>query len=218
VGRVPRTAQPLFREAGDSGRGPHVRIFVDEVGYQAKVAPDKASLYSRLGERPRSSDESTAGPVLRAADRADGLRSDVALLNFFHAVDETSLAPGRAASCCPTARTARRSTRSRGDPREPSRATGSSPSGGTSTSRRRALDVQDAAASVRRARGRGFHVRGQDHAAREHARLTGATAREAARDCSSSCRSCARARIACRSSSAPRRTRPQTVFRAPSRR
>src|SRR5204862_326491 len=32
------TAQPLFREAGDSGSGPHVRIFLDEVGYQAKIS------------------------------------------------------------------------------------------------------------------------------------------------------------------------------------
>src|SRR5256884_7237166 len=31
------TAQPLFREAGPSGPGPFVRIFVDEVGYQTRI-------------------------------------------------------------------------------------------------------------------------------------------------------------------------------------
>src|SRR6266480_4453108 len=38
------TGQPLFREAGPSGPGPFVRIYVDEVGYQARVAADKAAL------------------------------------------------------------------------------------------------------------------------------------------------------------------------------
>src|SRR3989440_2435868 len=39
------TAQPLFRETGQPD-DPFVRIFVDEVGYQARVAPEKAALYS----------------------------------------------------------------------------------------------------------------------------------------------------------------------------
>src|SRR5439155_1084383 len=40
------TGQPLFREAGPSSPGPFVRIYVDEVGYQARVAADKAALYT----------------------------------------------------------------------------------------------------------------------------------------------------------------------------
>src|SRR3989440_11582856 len=52
------TAQPLFHETGESGSGPVVRIFVDEVGYQAKVAPEKASLYNGAENVP-TIDEAT---------------------------------------------------------------------------------------------------------------------------------------------------------------
>jgi hypothetical protein len=84
------TAQPLFREAGDSSGGSSVRIFVDEVGYQAKVAPDKASLYSGSENVPLV-DEATQGQYYAQLIALMACDPDVALLNFFHAVDETSL-------------------------------------------------------------------------------------------------------------------------------
>jgi hypothetical protein len=85
------TAQPLFREAGAAGDGPHVRIFVDEVGYQAKVSPDKASLYSGSENVPLV-DEATQGRYYAQLIAMMACDPDVALLNFFHAVDETNLA------------------------------------------------------------------------------------------------------------------------------
>jgi hypothetical protein len=85
------TAQPLFREAGDTGGGPHVRIFVDEVGYQAKIAAEKASLYSGSENVPLI-DETTQGQYYAQLIALMACDPDVALLNFFHAVDETNLA------------------------------------------------------------------------------------------------------------------------------
>ena len=85
------TAQPLFREAGDSSGGPHVRVFVDEVGYQARVAPDKASLYTGAENVPPV-DDATQGRYYAQLIAMTACDPDVALLNFFHAVDETSLA------------------------------------------------------------------------------------------------------------------------------
>lgn len=85
------TAQPLFREAGQSS-GPFVRIYVDEVGYQVRVAPEKASLYTGAENVPLVDEATQAGwyAQLVAMMACD---PNVALLNFFHAVDETSL-PG----------------------------------------------------------------------------------------------------------------------------
>jgi hypothetical protein len=85
------TAQPLFREAGDTGAGPFVRIFVDEVGYQARVAQEKASLYSGNENVPLV-DENTQGSYYAQLIALMACDPDVALLNFFHAVDETNLA------------------------------------------------------------------------------------------------------------------------------
>ena len=85
------TAQPLFREAGDSGAGPFVRIFVDEVGYQARVGGDKAALYSGSENVPLI-DEATQGQYYAQLISLMACDPDVALLNFFHAVDETNLA------------------------------------------------------------------------------------------------------------------------------
>jgi hypothetical protein len=68
-----------------------VRIFVDEVGYQAKVAPDKASLYAGSENVPLV-DESTQGQYYAQLIALMACDPDVALLNFFHAVDETNLA------------------------------------------------------------------------------------------------------------------------------
>jgi len=85
------TAQPLFRESGDASTGPHVRIFVDEVGYQARVAADKAALYSGAENVPLV-DETTQGQYYAQLIAMMACDPDVALLNFFHAVDETSLA------------------------------------------------------------------------------------------------------------------------------
>jgi hypothetical protein len=83
------TAQPLFREAGQSG-GPFVRIYVDEVGYQAKIAPDKAGLYTGTENVPVL-DEATQAQYYAELIAMMACDPNVALLNFFHAVDETSL-------------------------------------------------------------------------------------------------------------------------------
>jgi hypothetical protein len=85
------TAQPLFGESGDNGTGPHVRIYVDEVGYQARIAADKASLYTGAENVPLI-DEETQGKYYAQLVAMMACDPDVALLNFFHAVDETNLA------------------------------------------------------------------------------------------------------------------------------
>ena len=83
------TAQPLFREAGQSG-GPFVRIYVDEVGYQAKIASEKMGLYTGSENVPVI-DEATQGKWYAELIAMMACDPNVALLNFFHAVDETSL-------------------------------------------------------------------------------------------------------------------------------
>jgi hypothetical protein len=84
------TAQPLFRETGDAGAGSYVHIYVDEVGYQAKIAPEKASLYTGSENVP-ALDEGTQGNYYAQLIAMMACDPSVALLNFFHAVDETSL-------------------------------------------------------------------------------------------------------------------------------
>jgi len=83
------TAQPLVRETGQSD-GPFVRIFVDEVGYQARIAPEKAALYTGSENVPVL-DEATQGAYYAQLIALMACDPNVALLNFFHAVDETSL-------------------------------------------------------------------------------------------------------------------------------
>jgi len=83
------TAQPLFREAGQSG-GPFVRIYVDEVGYQARIAPEKVGLYTGTENVPVI-DEATQGMWYAQLVALMACDPNVALLNFFPAVDETSL-------------------------------------------------------------------------------------------------------------------------------
>jgi len=85
------TAQPLFREAGDTSSAPHVRIYVDEVGYQSRIAADKTSLYTGSENVPVV-DEETQGKYYAQLIAMMACDPDVALLNFFHAVDETNLA------------------------------------------------------------------------------------------------------------------------------
>ncbi len=85
------TAQPLFRESGDTRAGPYVRIFVDEVGYQARISSEKASLYSGAENVPVV-DEATQGSYYAQLIALMACDPNVALLNFFHAVDETNLA------------------------------------------------------------------------------------------------------------------------------
>jgi hypothetical protein len=84
------TAQPLFHEAGESESGPFVRIFVDEVGYQARIPPQKASLYTGSENVPLV-DEATQGAYYAQLIAFMACDPNVALLNFFHAVDEQSL-------------------------------------------------------------------------------------------------------------------------------
>jgi hypothetical protein len=83
------TAQPVFREPGATG--PFVRIYVDEVGYQARIAPDKTRLYNGSENVPLV-DEATQGSYYAKLIALMACDPDVALLNFFHAVDEPSLA------------------------------------------------------------------------------------------------------------------------------
>jgi hypothetical protein len=85
------TAQPLFRETGDSGAGPYARIFVDEVGYQARISADKAPLYTGAENVPVV-DEAMQGSYYAQLIALMACDPNVALLNFFHAVDETNLA------------------------------------------------------------------------------------------------------------------------------
>jgi hypothetical protein len=85
------TAQPLFREARDNGPGPFVRIYVDEVGYQAKIPADKLGLYNGSENVPVL-DEPTQGKYYGDLIAMMACDPNVALLNFFHAVDETNLA------------------------------------------------------------------------------------------------------------------------------
>jgi hypothetical protein len=85
------TAQPLFREAGDNGAGSYMRIYVDEVGYQAKISGDKVALYSGAENVPVL-DEATQGSYYAQLIAQMACDPSVALLNFFHAVDETNLA------------------------------------------------------------------------------------------------------------------------------
>jgi hypothetical protein len=84
------TAQPLFRESGDTGNAPHVRIYVDEVGYQVRVPSGKSSLYSGSENVPLV-DDKTQGDYYAQLIAMMACDPDVALLNFFHAVDETNL-------------------------------------------------------------------------------------------------------------------------------
>jgi hypothetical protein len=84
------TGQPLFREAGDKGSGPYVHIYVDEVGYQAKVPENKLGLYTGAENVPVV-DEPTQGKYYSELIAMMACDPNVALLNFFHAVDEKSL-------------------------------------------------------------------------------------------------------------------------------
>src|SRR6266496_747924 len=83
------TAQPLFRETAQAD-GPFVRIFVDEVGYQARIGSEKSSLYTGAENVPVI-DEATQGTYYAQLIALMACDPNVALLNFFHAVDETSL-------------------------------------------------------------------------------------------------------------------------------
>jgi len=67
-----------------------VRIYVDEVGYQARVAADKAALYTGAENVP-TIDETTQASYYSQLIASMACDPNVALLNFFHAVDETSL-------------------------------------------------------------------------------------------------------------------------------
>ncbi|TML73335.1 MAG: hypothetical protein E6G13_03490 [Actinobacteria bacterium] len=86
------TAQPLFQEAGGgSGPGPFVRLFVDESGWQAGIAPNKASSYYGKETVPAIAD-TTQGAFYSQLMAQLACDPDVALYNIFHLVDESSLA------------------------------------------------------------------------------------------------------------------------------
>src|SRR5205814_8576848 len=73
-----------------AGPGPFVRAYVDEVGYQTRIAPDKAGLYTGAENVP-TIDEATQASYYSQLIALMACDPNVALLNFFHAVDETSL-------------------------------------------------------------------------------------------------------------------------------
>ena len=81
------TAQPVFGEAGSSSS---LKIYVDEGGYQSRVPAQKSSLYTGMENVPLI-DEATQGSYYAQLIALMACDPDVALLNFFHAVDETSL-------------------------------------------------------------------------------------------------------------------------------
>jgi hypothetical protein len=81
------TGQPVFGEGGSSGG---IKIYVDEVGYQTRVPAEKTSLYTGAENVPVI-DETIQGQYYAQLIALMACDPDVALLNFFHAVDETSL-------------------------------------------------------------------------------------------------------------------------------
>jgi hypothetical protein len=83
------TAQPVFSEAAQPV-GPHVRFFVDEAGYQARVAPDKAGVYAGAENVP-TIDDATQGSFYAQLIAQTACDPDIALLNIFHLVDERAL-------------------------------------------------------------------------------------------------------------------------------
>jgi hypothetical protein len=83
------TGQPVFEEQGASVTA-HVRVFIDEAGYQAKVPPDKASVYTGSETVP-TVDDATQGRFYAQLIAQTMCDPDVALLNIFHLVDERSL-------------------------------------------------------------------------------------------------------------------------------
>ena len=80
------TGQPVFAEDG----GPGVRAFVDETGYQVAVPADKAGLYQGA-ENVKTIDEATQASYYTQLIALMACDPNVALFNFFHAVDEVSL-------------------------------------------------------------------------------------------------------------------------------
>jgi hypothetical protein len=85
------TAQPLFQEAGESSGGPFVRLYIDESGWQARIAPDKASSYSGTETVP-TVDDTTQGAFYSQLMAQVACDPNVALYNIFHLVDEPALA------------------------------------------------------------------------------------------------------------------------------
>ena len=82
------TGQPVFGENG----APGVRAFVDETGYQVAVPADKTGAYQGA-ENVKTIDEATQGAYYAQLIALMACDPNVALFNFFHAVDEVSL-PG----------------------------------------------------------------------------------------------------------------------------
>jgi len=98
------TAQPLFREAGDTAEHRYVHIYVDEVGYQAKISPDKASLYTGAENVP-AIDEATQGTYYGELVADDGVRPERRAPELLSTRSTRPASrPGRAGSCCRTAR------------------------------------------------------------------------------------------------------------------
>ncbi len=89
------TAQPLFEETGGRpapGTKAYVRLFVDEAGYQTRVAPEKTQLYAGT-ENVKPLDSVVQGNYYAQLIAMMACDRNVKLLNLFHLVDETLL-PG----------------------------------------------------------------------------------------------------------------------------
>jgi hypothetical protein len=85
------TGQPVFQEAGGGSPGPFVRLFIDESGWQARVASDKAGLYSG-NETVPAIDDTMQGSYYAQLISLVACDPDIALYNIFHLVDERALA------------------------------------------------------------------------------------------------------------------------------
>jgi hypothetical protein len=83
------TGQPVFQEAGETA-GAHVRLFIDEAGYQAAVSSAKLAFYSGR-ETVTTLDDATQGRYYAQLIAQAACDPDIALLNIFHLLDERSL-------------------------------------------------------------------------------------------------------------------------------
>jgi hypothetical protein len=84
------TAQPVFEETAADMPGPFVRLYVDESGWQARVAAEKARLYSGSETVP-AIDDAMQGSFYAQLIGLVACDPDIALYNIFHLVDERSL-------------------------------------------------------------------------------------------------------------------------------
>jgi hypothetical protein len=161
------TAQPLFREAGDSGPGPYVHIYVDEVLPGQDRAGEGFALHGqRERSRPRQATQGNYYAQLIALMACDPNVAS-AQLPRRRRDEPAGLAERPRPSGRDTPRVVRRCQgRDHGQPGVQGEAGGVASHG---PRRRRGCQLQDLAALVPRACRRRLFVRGEDHAHEQHA-------------------------------------------------